>query len=193
MPAGLVPERLVADLEVEVVVGVHLADDLAGVAHLALEDGRISHRVPVLPGDVADPVHVVADVEGVQVPDGVGVGVAEEGQLDHDIVAGGLGQEAVQAGKVLLVPAVEVELSEAVHGETRPRAGERRDILARPRLARRVRVERDPLQLAEEQEAPAEGRGLVGRLGQVAAIVEVAVDHRAVVLGGGDQHAGRPR
>ena len=47
-------------------------------------------------------------------------------------------------------------------------------------------VQRDPLELAEEQEAPAEGGGLIGRIRQVT-IVEVAIDHRAVVLSGGDQ------
>ncbi len=185
--------RLVRHLEVEVVEGVELGDDLPGDRLLDRGQVRVLQRVDLVAGRRSDPVRVVARVHRAGGPEDVLVEGAEEVHLHDDAALLRLGHEVLQASEVRFVPAGEVELHPPVvvarHRAARPRGGVPsrlrgegvvRDAEGRRHLPVRPREEARQVQAVLRQRV------------QVAHAVEVEVQDGPVMLSGGDEHGGFP-
>ena len=176
---------LVADLEEHVLQIIHLRDDLPHHRLLVLEQVAALEAVDLLAVPVAHAVDVVPNVERREVPLVVVVPVAEERQLDDHAALPGLGDELAEAFEVRVVPLVQVELVPAVGVAGGRAAGPGREQSPPGRVER---VERLAPGLAVDAR---EGAGVIQPCGlelvEIGPEVEVAVEHGAVMLGGGDQ------
>ena len=142
--------------------------------------------VDLLAVPVAHAVDVVPGVERREVPLVVVVPVAEERQLDDHAAPARLGDELAEALEVRVVPLLQVELVPAVGVAGGRAAGPGRQQAPPGRVER---VERLAPGLAVDAR---EGAGVVEprrlELVEIGPEVEVAVEHGAVMLGGGDEH-----
>ena len=182
--------RLVADLVVQVVELGELLDDPPHhpLVHLQ-QAGMLVERVHVPAVLRPDALDVVPRIHRAQVPLLVFVHRAEQIHLDDDAALGRIRQKIAQPAEIRFVPAAQVEL--------RPAAGVPRLVAARPRadetaLERSQRIARNvegPLRLDIR---PAERARVVEAVGgqriEVLFVVEVEIEHRAVVFARRDQH-----
>ncbi len=184
---------LVGDLEVQVVEGVELGDDLSGQALLYRGQIVVGEGVDLVAPHRPDPVDVVRPVHGGDLPHLLLVQRAEEDHLHHDAAPGRLRYEVLQAVEVGVVPRVQVELVLAVESPRRVAALPRRRVAVR---LRRQGVVGDPERARDLPVHPRERPGVVqpvrGEGFQVADVVEALVQHRPVVLPGGHQNRRLP-
>ena len=102
--------RLVADLVAKVLRLAQFGDDLADERFLHREQATaFVERVDVVPTDSSNAVDVVRRVHRAQLPLGFLIHRAEERQLDDDAALAGLGDEILQPGEVGRIPLSKVE------------------------------------------------------------------------------------
>ena len=181
--------RLVADLEEQIVEAVQLGNELPCQGLLNSKQAAIvPHRVDVGTRNLADPVDVVRCAHRTERPLQILVHRTEQRQLDDDVPGPGIREKVFQPRKVGIVPTGQIELVAAV-GVTRLRA-------ARPRRdeapgGRRQSISGDVESALRLDVGAAEHPRVVQAVGgqrvEIATIVEVEVEHRAVMLSRRDE------
>ena len=183
----------VADFVVQVVVLVQGGDDFADEGLVNRLHGRVFERVDIGARHGADAVHVVGGVHGAEIPHFVLVEGAEENVFDHDAPGARPRHEIPQPRKIGFIPLRQVELGAAV-GVTRRRAPRPRAEIAVRGGRQRVPldVERPGRFAVHAREGARQVQPLVRELIEVRHVVEVEVEHGAVVLARRDQNRRRP-
>ena len=191
--------RFVANFVVNIVEAVQLGERFAEQRVLPRHDAGVGQCVVAMPGNVADAIDVVLCVERMQHPTALNrplvVEDIERVELDDDSpVAGGL-DEILQAAKVIVVPAVEIEFV-ATEIVTRLVAARPRREIASVARRERVLVTAAPehgigrfKKIAVDRARQVQASGL--KRVQVSDVVEIRIQHRAIMLGRSDEH-GRP-
>jgi hypothetical protein len=179
---------LVADLEINVVVTLEVADELAGEGDLDVGQGLFFESENLVAGDLADAVDVVGGIEGTDLAEGVVIERTEEDELDHHAALAGLRDEVGQPFEIVLVPSLQVELVAA--------AGRPRRIAAHPRSEGAAGCGRQGVVFDAErgrhlEVGTAEGACEVEPTGlefvEVGEVVEIGIEDGPVVLAGGDE------
>ena len=189
IPKGVVVRpRLVLDLIENVRRAIELPHDFAGECFLSGEDAAVVQGVEFFPVGEGVVINMIGWIERTDRPTEIGVNRAEKRDLHHNAEPVRFRHEVPETGEEPWVPLVKIEFVSSARIAWRA--------AARPRCQKPAGLgsERVPLDAESARffyitpdENPRVVHPVGGERFEIFSVIEVQIDHRAVVLGGGDQ------